>query len=93
MCLQSNAFQCCFVIDVFFELWIYIVICTLRLINHFRVRVRVRVRVDSMQNSTDVDRRTLYVSGWTPLAEPRICKNILQISPRANNQFQIRKVQ
>ena len=32
------------VIDVFFELWIYNVICTLRLINHFRVRVRVHGR-------------------------------------------------
>ena len=29
-----------FFIDVFFELWIYIVVCTFRVINHFQVRVR-----------------------------------------------------
>ena len=45
-----------------------------------------------MQNFTDVDRRMLYVNGWTPLAEPHICKNILQISHRANSQFQMRKL-
>ena len=32
------------------------------------------------------------VNGWTPLAEPHICKNLLQISPRANSQCQIRNV-
>ena len=30
-----------FLIDVFFELCIYIVVCTFRVINHFRVRVRI----------------------------------------------------
>ena len=47
---------------------------------------------DSVQNSRGVDRRTLYVNGWTPLAEPNTCKNLLQISPRAKSQFQLRKV-
>ena len=46
---------------------------------------------DFVQNSRDADRRMLYVNGRTPLAEPLICKNLLQISPRANSQFQIRK--
>ena len=32
---------------------------------------------DSMQNFTEVDRRTLYVNGWTPLTEPHLCKNLL----------------
>ena len=43
-------------------------------------------------DSTDVDRRTLSVNGWTPLAEPHKCHNLLQISPRGNSQFQMRKV-
>ena len=47
---------------------------------------------ESVQNSTDVDRCTLYINGLTPLAEPHKCKNILQKSPCANSQFKIRKV-
>ena len=35
----------------------------------------------------DVDRRTLYVNGWTPLVEPHICKNILQIPPPQTVNF------
>ena len=34
------------------------------------VRRLNRHMTDSMQNSTDVDRPTLYVNGWTPLTEP-----------------------
>ena len=45
-----------------------------------------------MQNTTDVDRRMLYVNEWTLPTEPHICNNFLQISPRANSQFQIRKL-
>ena len=30
-----------FFIDVFFELWIYIAVCTFGVINHFRVRVQI----------------------------------------------------
>ena len=45
-----------------------------------------------MTDYTDVDRRTLYVNAWTPLAEPHICNNLHLIYPRATSQFQIRKV-
>ena len=33
-----------------------------------------RHMTNCMEKSTDVDRRLLYVNGWTPLMEPKICK-------------------
>ena len=42
MCLKSDTFQCCFSLMYSFQLWIYIAVCAIRVINHFRVRVRHR---------------------------------------------------
>ena len=54
------------------------------------VRQLDRHMTDSMQNSIDVDQ--WYVNGWSPLVESHVYKNLLQISPRANSQFHIRRV-
>ena len=59
-----------FVIHVYFALWIYIVVCTCRLIKHFRVRVRA----DFPHKGPGRDFLFFFVGLSTPFNKQSVCR-------------------